>query len=177
MNTDLAIVERTLENNELARRLARYGFCCKVNRMMTGAGESFIRKAYVEQEQLTRKATRWLAEKGGCKTNADRILRFLVKVHGNDLSTLKIDDPRTLLNLYEAFVVTNRRANVSINRFYYLAVDLVSQRHPILTCKRCEKPYLTIDVRNKECGVCHDIQARKDLMESVRRRRAEKIAS
>lgn len=168
--------QHDLEMRELALRLSSYGFIMKLNEQMTGVKGDIIKKSFNAPPGQSRSAKGWLNSKGGDKTNADRILRFLLKAHGSDLSTLNIDDPRLLLQYYETYIASNPAGYVDICRFYYFALDLISNIHPVMKCGCCKKPFVTLDARIKECGVCNDINSRINHMKKFRKRRKAAVA-
>ena len=163
--------QETLEMQNLAIRLSSLGFVMSLTKEMTGVSEKLIKGSFQAPPGQNRKGSGWLNRKGDEKTNADRILRFLLKAHGADLSTLDIDDPRLLLQYYETYIASNPAGYVDICRFYYFTLELVSNIHPIMKCSCCKKPFITLDARIKECGVCNDIKDRINHMNKFRKRK------
>lgn len=168
--------QHNLEMRELAMRLASYGFIMKLTEQMTGVKGDILKKSFKASPGQSRSAKGWLNSKGGDKTNADRMLRFLLKAHGSDLSTLNIDDPRLLLQYYETYIASHPAGYVDICRFYYFALDLVSNIHPVMKCSDCNKPFVTLDARIKDCGICNDIKSRINHMKKFRKRRKAAMA-
>lgn len=171
MNSNSNDYQQTLEMQNVAIRLSSLGFVMSLTKEMTGASEKLIKRAYQAAPDQKRKGDGWLNRKGDEKTNADRILRFLLKAHGSDLSTLNIDDPKLLLQYYETYIASHPAGYVDICRFYYFTLQLVSNEHPILKCCGCKKPFITLDARITDCGVCNDIKDRINHMNRFRKRR------
>jgi hypothetical protein len=165
-----------IEKLRLAKILGGYGLQLSVTKELTGATSAFISETHKQPEHKFRKGDNWLQEKGGPKTVADRILRFLKNCHGDDLSSLTLQ-AENLLELYEAFMIQHPRQIMSMNRFYYFSLELIANTYPVLKCKCCKKPYLTENARIVQCGVCYDIEKREIHMKAVRKRRKNVVTA
>ncbi|MFT5715853.1 MAG: hypothetical protein ACI9T7_000026 [Oleiphilaceae bacterium] len=161
-----------IEELRLAKTLSAYGLQQSITQELTSATNKFIAECFKPPEHKFRKGDTWLQEKGGPKTVADRILRFLKNCHGDDLSSLTLQ-AENLLELYEAFMIQHPRQIMSINRFYYFSLELIANNYPVMKCKCCKKPYMTENARIVKCGICYDIEKREQHMIGVRKRRAE----
>lgn len=171
MSSNFNDCKESLEMQNVAIRLSSLGFVKSLIKEMTNVSEKLIKRSYQAAPGQKRQGNGWLNRKGDEKTNADRILRFLLKAHGSDLSTLDIDDPRLLLQYYETYIATNPAGYVDICRFYYFTLELISNIHPVMKCGSCKKPYITMDARIKDCGICNDIKDRINHMSKYRKRR------
>jgi hypothetical protein len=165
----------TVDKFRLAKTLANMGLQQNRIRELTGAPQLFIKENYIKPQYEFRNGNDWLRNKGGEKKAADRILRYLLGCHPDNLGILKLEADN-LVDLYEGFMVHHMNETMSINRFYFFALGVISGEFPVMKCECCKKPFVTEDATIKECSICYDIKARKSHMEGVKRRRAEKQA-